>query len=276
VHWALAIEEAITETVAQQRAPNTIRYWRTPNAIVIGRFQCLKSEVVASWCSEYGTEVARRFTGGGATYHDTGNLNFALSMRKDSKRIASLPDLFQRVGLAVVKGLSHLELSATFDRMGVYVSDRKLSGLAGLVSTEAVFVHGSLLVDSNLKILRRVLNLDSKKPVGKFVPSVVRTVTTLSKELGRKIRIQEAEEALQRAFREELGAVFKPGELMLEELELAETLLRKKYSTRKWAFITCEACSEVCLEQHCPHYEDVTSSCQSSQKTEPSLALSTS
>lgn len=241
--WALAFEEAIPLTVGKGLAPNTLRFWRTGETIVIGRFQCPKLEVVLDACLKNKTSIVRRFTGGGAVYHDLGNLNFAVSMQKDSGAF-SLSDFFKRIGLIVVKTLGLLGITATYKRMSVFVSNRKISGLAGMMTKEVIFAHGSLLVDSNLEILYQVLNFERNDPKKRFVPSIAKEVTTLRRELNREIEMLEVYEALLDTFENEFRTVFVPGKLTKRERELAEYLFKEKYSNSEWIFMACEGCIE--------------------------------
>src|SRR3989449_11168104 len=76
----LAVEEAIPRMVGEGKSPSTVRFWHNSNTIVIGCFQSAKLEVNMDACKETGTEIVRRFTVGGAVYHDSGNLNYAMSL----------------------------------------------------------------------------------------------------------------------------------------------------------------------------------------------------
>src|SRR5256885_2711764 len=78
----MSVEEAIPRAVGEGKAPNTVRFWHNSNTIVLGCFQSALLEVNFDACKETGTTVVRRFTGGGAVYHDAGNLNYAISLRK--------------------------------------------------------------------------------------------------------------------------------------------------------------------------------------------------
>src|SRR2546428_10954430 len=78
----LAVEEAIPRMVGERKAPTTVRFWHNSNTIVIGCFQSAKLEVNMEACKETGTKIVRRFTGGGAVYHDRGELKYAILFRK--------------------------------------------------------------------------------------------------------------------------------------------------------------------------------------------------
>lgn len=249
-HWNLAVEEAIPRAVEQRLVPNTLRLWRNKNTIIIGRFQCPRLEVVFNSCLKYRTAILRRFTGGGTVYHDEGNLNLAVSVYKYPWASSTLcaRTFFKKVGLTVVKTLRNLGIPAKFNKMNVYVADRKLSGLAGMVTKGSMFVHGSLLVNSNLEILSHVLNSDQDRAWKKFVRSVPKKVTTLKDELDREIEMSEVEETLVDVFEEEFKSVFVQGELTRGELKLAETLCEEKYSRPQWILSTCEGCPEIKMD----------------------------
>src|SRR2546427_2678282 len=78
----LAVEEAIPRVVGEGKSPSTVRFWHNSNTIVIGCFQSARLEVNMEACKETETEIVRRFTGGGAGYHDSGDFEYALSLRK--------------------------------------------------------------------------------------------------------------------------------------------------------------------------------------------------
>src|SRR2546422_9750406 len=78
----LAVEEAIPRVVGEGKAPSTVRFWHNSNTIVIGCFQSAKLEVNMEACKETGTEIVRRFTGGGAGYLGSGGLCYASFFRE--------------------------------------------------------------------------------------------------------------------------------------------------------------------------------------------------
>jgi Lipoate-protein ligase A len=83
-YFNMAVEEAVARSVGEGKAPNTIRFWRNPCAVVLGKFQQVSGEVNLRACQKWEVCVIRRFTGGGAVYHDPGNLNYSVSIHENS------------------------------------------------------------------------------------------------------------------------------------------------------------------------------------------------
>jgi len=241
--WAMAVEEAILKKVAQGSAPNTLRFWRNKRAIIIGRFQCPKMEVILDPCLKCNILVVRRFTGGGAVYQDSGNLNFSIFIHTNSG-INTMPDTFKNVGLAVTMSLWDLGIPAKLDKRGVYVNGKKLCGMAGTVVKGGSLVHGCLLVDSDLETLYHLLNFNQERVRGKFTPSSPRRVTTIRNELEERVAISKVERILAKSFESVFQWNLAPGKLMLDELELAQKMYEDKYSKPQWAFASCRECPE--------------------------------
>src|SRR5438445_13437912 len=78
----LAIEEAIPRTVGFGKVPNTVRFWHNSNTIVLGCFQSASLEVNFEVCKGLGSDIVRRFTGGGAVYQDSVNMKYAISLKR--------------------------------------------------------------------------------------------------------------------------------------------------------------------------------------------------
>src|SRR2546427_7099548 len=78
----LAVEEAIPRMVGEGKSPSTVRFWHNSNTIVIGCFQSAKLEVNMDACKETGTEIVRRFTGGGAGSPCNGEFNYTVLLRE--------------------------------------------------------------------------------------------------------------------------------------------------------------------------------------------------
>jgi lipoyltransferase/lipoate-protein ligase len=227
----LAVEEAIMEKVSQGEAPNTIRFWTNPKpTVIIGKFQIPELEINKEACKKHGVIVVRRFTGGGTVYHDKGNLNYAISARRDTPAIPRTIDRIRpTLCSGIVEGLRILGLNAKFESKGVYihVEGKKVSGTAALVTRNVVFLHGTLLVDSDLPILREVLNVPpypKNTTLKSFVKSARKEVTSVKEQLGREASVKDVKRALTEGFRKTLRIELQPGKLSSSELELAKQI----------------------------------------------------
>jgi len=234
----MAVEEAIPRKVAERRAPNTLRFWRNKNAVIIGRFQQVSIEVNLGACRKYGTTIARRFTGGGTVYHDQGNLNYAISLPKEHPLVHSdIPTNFRNFLFGVVKGLELLGLKAEFKPINkIEANGLKISGAAGCLKWGAFFLHGSLMVNSNLNVLSEVLDVKQDNFAARYTRSFREKVTTLQNELKTGISIGEVKKALKTGFERSCGVKLIEGVLMKQEISLAEDLYQRKYANRKWNF----------------------------------------
>jgi len=233
----MAVEESIPRVVGEGKAPSTIRFWHNANTIVIGCFQSVKLEVNMEACKETGTEIVRRFTGGGAVYHDGGNLNYAISLRKGHRLVPdeNLQLVFQRLSEGAVEGLRKLSVKAEFQPVNdIEVDGRKVSGAAGSIRWNTIFHHGCILVGSDLKILGKVLNVPRVKLEDRHVASVQKRVTTVRDELGRDVSTTEVRDAIVDGIESCYRVKVEPGDLTKEELGLAEELYQTKYSRLEW------------------------------------------
>ena len=234
----LALEEAIPFNVGKGASPNTIRFWRNPNAVVIGNFQSAWKEVNLDRCNKHQTAVVRRFTGGGAVYHDLGNLNCSISIRRDNPFIETdLGEIFAKLLRGVIEGLKLLGAPARFEPPNsIQVNERKISGGAGALKSGFVFHHCSILVSSDLERLLEVLSSSENSVAEPCVRSVRKDVSTLSIELGRELTITEVKDSLRRGFEKAFVIRLAEGGTTMEEGALAEKLYSEKYSTEAWNF----------------------------------------
>lgn len=234
-HMNLAFEEALPRAVGCGLSPATLRLWRNRRAVVIGYFQRAEEEVNLEEAERLGVAVVRRFTGGGAAYHDLGNINYAISLPAKGQVGETVNFIFSELIRAPVEALRSLGLEASVQNVNdIVVENRKVSGTAATISWRATFFHGAMLVSADLSALASVLKVPLKKLIDKGVSSVKYRVTNIS-SIRPGITVNQVAEALASSFARVLGYDgVKYDVPTSEELEIAETLYYHKYRERAW------------------------------------------
>lgn len=233
----MAIEEAIPRAVGEGIVPPTLRLWQNDNAVIIGYFQSALQEVWLDECEKLGTAVIRRFTGGGAVYHDGGNINYAISCSGKDKRVAKdILGSYRFFCQGVIRGLSRLGIQAEFVPINdVVVGGRKISGTAQTRRWGVILTHGTLMVNVNIPMMVRVLKISEQKLSDKVAKSIAERVTTIALEK-EGVTVDDGKKALVAGFEEVLGDSFKLGGLTKWEWDLAKKLREEKYARQEWNF----------------------------------------
>lgn len=179
----LALEDHLFQTLPDGH-PGLFLLWQNAPSIIIGRHQCAAEEIDLPLVQRLGLPVIRRMTGGGAVYHDLGNLNFSWLCAEAPGRPMRQAD-FARFLKPVQKALSRLGVNATLSgRNDLEVNGKKVSGssqrrLPGHLSGRLLH-HGTLLVSADLDFLGRILNPSAEKIRSKGVASVRARVGNLA------------------------------------------------------------------------------------------------
>jgi len=234
----MAAEEAILQAVGAGQAPPTLRLWQNDNAVIIGYFQDAAAEADLEACRSLGTAVVRRISGGGAVYHDPGNLNYALFVPASDRRVPEeVLASYRYFCNGVIEALASLGLRAEFAPINdIVVDGRKVSGTAQARRHGGILHHGTLLLSLDVATMGRVLRVTREHLEKKGVASVTERVATLG-QLGRPCTIAEAKEALVKGFSRALGVHFQAGELTRAELELTNRLCEERYRRPEWNLV---------------------------------------
>ena len=207
----LAIEQYLMETVGEDSC--ILYLWQNRQTVVIGRNQNAWAECRTTELNQDGGHLARRLSGGGAVYHDMGNLNFTFLV---SKKNYDLPKQLQ----VIVTACRNLGLDAQITgRNDVTIDGRKFSGNAFFDSKGQAYHHGTLLIDVDMSKLGQYLMPSKAKLQSKGVDSVRSRVVNL-KELCPELTIDRMKEEMLRAFRQVYG---------MNSTELSESTFDKDY-----------------------------------------------
>ncbi|MFW9954151.1 MAG: biotin/lipoate A/B protein ligase family protein [Candidatus Thorarchaeota archaeon] len=245
VYRNLAIEESLAKMNAEsEEKTNTLRFWRSETAIVIGRFQCVHKEVNMEYCRTQRIPIARRFTGGGTVFHDQGNLNFSLCLDQSKPYVSrTLNELYWNFVGTIAEALRDVGVPATYDsyRSCLRINGRKVTGTAGWIKQGVSFIHGTLLIESDLETLKQSLTVPPNQPEYlrdnrriRCLESRKDLVTSISRELTNGPSDTEIKNAIIEAIKRHTHEGIQLGELTREELEFAESLYQNRYCLPEW------------------------------------------
>jgi len=185
---------ALEECILNRALPNEIflYLWQNKNTVVIGKNQNPWRECNLANMERDGCRLARRITGGGAVYHDLGNLNFSFIV---PKKVYDLP---KQLGI-IIGALDAFSIKAEFSgRNDLLVHGSKFSGNAFCHRNDFVLHHGTLLINSDFSRFPEYLNVSNKKMQSKGVASVRSRVANLSQFAD--ITVQNIKEPLIQSF----------------------------------------------------------------------------
>ncbi|SFP83988.1 lipoate-protein ligase [Oscillibacter sp. PC13] len=231
-YFNLALEEYVFERM-DRRQPYFM-LWQNDNTIVVGKYQNTAEEINQRFVEEHGIRVARRLSGGGAVYHDKGNLNFTFIVDQDE-----LEDFNFKVFVQpVIRTLAAFGVKAEFNgRNDIVIDGKKFSGNSQYASRGRLLHHGCIMVDSNLTNVGDALQVREAKFDSKSVKSVRSRVTTINACAPVPISVEE--------FKTELKAQISQGAAMQshtwteEELREVQKLRGEKYATWEWNYGYC-------------------------------------
>ena len=230
----LSLEEYVFESLSKDY--NYFILWQNASTVVVGRHQNTFNEVDEAFIRENNITVVRRLSGGGAVYHDLGNLNFTFIQDAAGKE----PDLglFCRPVAQAIRTLgAEAEVNGRND---ITVNGMKFSGNAQYVKYGRVMHHGTLLFDSQLEVAAKALRPDPEKIKAKGVASVRSRITNLKPLLPEGTTLEIFREALLKAlFEKEQMEVYS---LTHADLTAIAALKEERYGTWAWNWGASPAC----------------------------------
>ena len=230
----VAFDQALIESHAAARIPDTVRFLRFRPCALVGLHQILSHEVRLEYCARHGIEIGRRITGGGGLYLDEGQIGWELVLERRTLG-ADLAAAAARICTAAAAGLKRLGVPAEFrPRNDIEAGGRKLSGTGGVFDGETLFFQGTLLIDFDPARMIEALRIPVAKLARRDLEDARRRVTSLREMLGRVPPLEEIYAALLEGFREHLGLEPQWGEASEHEERLARRLLAEQYGTEQF------------------------------------------
>ncbi|WP_427337989.1 lipoate--protein ligase [Caloranaerobacter sp. DY30410] len=223
--YNLALEEYLLNKVSENQM--ILYLWQNENTVVIGRNQNPWKECRCSELENEGGKLARRLSGGGAVFHDLGNLNFTFIM---DKKLYNLENQLKIILRAVRK----LGIEAEFSgRNDLTVQGKKFSGNAFYFDTNSAYHHGTLLINTDFEKLNRYLQVSKEKLNSKGVDSVQSRVVNLS-SIKNSITIEDMVKSLEESFIEFYGETTKEFHQVIFTKDVEK--LYHKYASWEWRY----------------------------------------
>ncbi|HEI6360012.1 TPA: lipoate--protein ligase [Staphylococcus aureus] len=225
----LAMEEYVLKNLPAEES-YFLFYINRPS-IIVGKNQNTIEEVNQTYIDAHNIDVVRRISGGGAVYHDTGNLNFSFITDDDGNSFHN----FQKFTEPIVQALQSLGVNAELTgRNDIQVGQVKISGNAMVKVKNRMFSHGTLMLNSDLDEVQNALKVNPAKIKSKGIKSVRKRVANIQEFLNAPLEIEEFKKII-------LKTIF--GETEVEEYKLTdedweniEKLSNDKYRTWEWNY----------------------------------------
>ena len=225
-YFNLALEQYVFDCLPRDR--EYFMLWQNDNTIVVGKHQNTAEEINADFVRTHGVRVVRRLSGGGAVYHDLGNINYTLMLSGDGAD-------YDRCLRPVIAALNDLGAPAQRGHgSDIAIDGRKISGSAQRISHGRLLHHGTLLFDADLDALNRITTRHKDRGVtSKATASAISTVTNLRDSLPAFMTAESFAEAL-------LDQMLPPDapRLELDEAQRAEVqkIRDEKYAAWAWTW----------------------------------------
>lgn len=227
----LALEEYILRSLPSEH--DYLLFYINEPSIIIGKNQNTVEEINAEYVEANKLHVVRRLSGGGAVYHDLGNLNFSFIMQDDGGSFHN----FKKFTEPVVGALRKLGVEAELTgRNDLQVGERKISGNAQFHTKGKMFSHGTLLFDSEIENVVSALKVNAEKYVSKATKSIRSRVANITEFLAEPMTVEQFREKLLQSIFEERGGEPAEYELTDEDWQNVRKLADERYRSWEWNY----------------------------------------
>jgi lipoate-protein ligase A len=184
---------AAEKYLLRHSAEGVFMMWQNEPSVIIGKHQHVRTEVNLDFADQHRIKIGRRISGGGAVYHDLGNVN--LTFIESNKK----PD-FNKYPQLIIDFLSTIGIHAQPDkRLGLTINGLKISGSAQYIYKDRTLFHASLLFSTDLFVLEKVLDSPETDP-RTYLRSVKCPVTNISEHLSGSMKIEQFKQLIMKHF----------------------------------------------------------------------------
>lgn len=225
----LALEQYVFDEMPRDH--NYFMLWQNHNTIVVGKHQNTAEEINQEYVREHGITVVRRLSGGGAVYHDMGNVNYTFIADADHMEQLNL----QAFCVPVVDTLKTVGVEAEISgRNDITIDGKKFSGNSQYIKEGRIMHHGTLMFDSNLNVVSEALRVNSDKYVSKGFKSVKSRVTNIRPYLKHDMEMEEFKQILKQNMVQ--GRNMTEYQLTNEDIIRVRDIEKSRYDRWEWNY----------------------------------------
>lgn len=224
---------AFEEVLMRDKSINDdiVMLWQNDKSVIIGKHQNTVEEVNQQFADSNSIKIARRTTGGGAVYHDLGNLNYTFITKYSNKEEVD----FKKFAVPVVKALQSLGLNPELSgRNDILLDGKKISGTALACIGDRFMFHGTLLFDINIDTATKVLTVKADKIESKGIKSVKSRIGNIKNYLPN-LNINDFKEKIITSL-EQNSENFIKRNIYQSEIDIVNELYKNKFSKTEWNY----------------------------------------
>lgn len=238
--YGLAVDEMLAHSVAYNDSVPILHLYNFVPSVIVGRYQDIEAAIDFEECKKYGVEYNRRHTGGGTVLMGPYQLALGFAISLDNSQIPSrsIRTIFDVLGGIINNALDKIGINSKFrPKNDIEVNGKKIAGLsASLEEKNCLFFHMSLLLDFDIELMLKVLNISREKVSDKAISCFSQRLTTIKDELGTFVPMSKVMKVIRDAFSKGLGVSFVESDFSSWEKLKVEELMRQRYNCQDWIF----------------------------------------
>ncbi len=224
---------AAEEFTLKHFSEDVLMLWQSERSVIVGKHQNLVAEVNLHYTRTHNIPVIRRLSGGGTVFHDPGNINYTLIQTKENRN--RLID-FKRFSAPVIEFLKTFGIQADIEgKNNLVINGKKFSGNSAHVFKNRVIHHGTLLFNTNIDQLEKVIRPSKAQISDKSVKSVRATVMNIADALYSPMSISEFKSKLT-TFLKDYYQISRSVSFSKDDVNTIKVLIEKKYATIDWNY----------------------------------------